>query len=149
MRHSNPTNNHRKTQRGSVALEGVFGSVIFLAFFSVIFDFGIAVHRQSMLRNLTLKTVQQVTRDPQAGYDRQVLETRTNEIFQKIANPAAHPERSSMKVANLRVDCKTQQVYLLTKWTVPCPICFFSNFKRKMYAHTIGLLEVPEGSLQC
>lgn len=142
-------NKNRSAQRGIFSIEATFGAIVFMLMASFVFNFSMGAYRQATLVNLTLKTAQQVSRDAQAATDPQALKDRAEEIFNGLVNLPAHPERSGIDFTALDVDCQTQQVRVRASWSIPCPVCVLTNFKLKMFASNIGLLEVPEGSLQC
>ena len=135
--------------RGAVSVESAFGMIIFISFVAFILDFGILVHKRSRLLDVTLKTVQHVTRDPHAAVSSTVLQERTAELFEEWADRLDIGGPGRARLVDVQVACASQQVQVVGEWTTPCLFCFFGKFRNTLRAQSIGLLESPIGSLDC
>lgn len=140
----------RNQQSGAVTVEAAIGAIVFLAFFGFIFDFGMLVHRHALLVDATIKTVQQVTRDPHAGESVAVLQDKLNGAFSANAERLYASARSGMKITDARLsDCQYQEITVVTEWEAPCAMCILGKFRTKLHAKGIGKLETPSNSLDC
>ena len=139
----------KNQQRGALTVEAAIGAVVFLAFVGFIFDFGMLVHRHALLVDVTLKTVQQVTRDPQASESVETLHNRSEQLFTHIAARISASENPGMKVSKIEVISGCQEVRISSEWEVPCAFCFFGKFHKKVTAHSLGVIESPRESFVC
>ena len=137
-------------QSGAVMVETVIGTLVFLGFFAFIFDFGMLVHRHALLVDATIKTVQQVSRDPGAGESVAVLQEKLTGAFHANAERLYASARSGMKITDAQLsDCEYQEITVVTEWEAPCAMCLLGNFRTTLHAKGIGKLEVPSSSLDC
>jgi Flp pilus assembly protein TadG len=140
----------KSQQSGAVMVEAVIGSLVFIAFFAFIFDFGMLVHRHALLVDATIRTVQQVTRDPQAGESVAVLQEKLTGAFNANAERLYTRPGSGMKITDAQLsNCEYQEVTVVTEWDAPCAMCILGKFRTKLHAKGIGKLEVPSNSLEC
>jgi Flp pilus assembly protein TadG len=140
----------RDQQSGAVMVETLIGALVFLGFFAFIFDFGILVHRHALLVDATIKTVQQVSRDPAAGESVAVLQEKLTGAFNVNAERLYTNSRSGMKIVDAQLsDCEYQEITVVTEWDAPCAMCILGKFRTKLHAKGIGKLEVPSSSLGC
>jgi Flp pilus assembly protein TadG len=138
----------RSQQRGAVIAETVIGVFIFLAFIGFIFDFGMILHRHSLLVDMTLKTAQQATRDPLAAESEATLITRAEDIFNQQVARIASGGASKIKVT-VEYLCEQQALRVISEWQVTCAFCILGGFTKTVNAKAYGIIESPGPELTC
>ena len=137
-----------KNQSGALTVEAALGTIIFLTFIGFIIDFGMTVHRHALLVDLTLKTIQQVTRDPSAAESGELLALRSEDLFSQMAARVSTTRNADIQV-EVHYSCEDQAILLSSKWEAPCAFCLFGRFKATLTAQGYGAIESPRIAADC
>lgn len=134
-------------ERGAVTVEVALGAVLLLFVVGLVIDYGLMVHRQSLLLDITLKTVQDVSRDPLAAESEYALEDRAREIFAQHAERLAAGRASELVVVGFEFSCLNDVVSISTEWPTLCAYCVGSGLKKVLHAQSGAMVESPGKNL--
>jgi hypothetical protein len=108
------------------------------------------VHRHALLVDTTIRTVQQVSRDPEASTSVAVLQELLDNRFRQNASTLGASSASGMQLTAAELtNCEFREITIKSEWQTTCALCVFSKFRTTLKAQGIGKLEVPSDSLEC
>jgi Flp pilus assembly protein TadG len=137
----------RSEECGAVTVEAAIGAVVFLMFCGFIFDFSMMAHRHSLLVDTTIRTVQQLTRDPEASAQPEQINQIAQDLF---SQQSARLSAGGMRLTSSEIsNCQFQEVTISSEWEAPCAMCFLGRFRRTLKAQGVGKFEIPLSSLEC
>lgn len=133
----------KRTQRGAVSVEVALGALFILALLGFILDYGLLLHRRALLFDVTLKTVQEVSRDPHAARSFDQLVERSRELFGDHAERLAGNRASELTVSRVGYDCDFGSISVAAEWATGCVFCVLDRFTKVLHAESNAMIESP------